>query len=204
MKKTILVILVIILPLTCLAGSIQQMHKAVIARQTVAAGGCESGTSRAACVDATPTQLNLYSTGAGYAYLGQKFQVSAAGDLYSITLILTNEGGGDDTVEIRFDTDTNFTDATYTESFTVSNAASTEYEIVFDPAPTLSTLTDYYFAIYSDSADWSDRNLVDSSSDSNCDGVNDALQGNVETSWGSGAWSSVVGKDLVFTVKVCD
>ena len=37
MKKYILILIAILLPLTCLAGSIQDMHKAVIARKTVAA-----------------------------------------------------------------------------------------------------------------------------------------------------------------------
>ena len=41
MKKYILIFIAILLPLTCLAGSIQDMHKAVIARRNVAGGALE-------------------------------------------------------------------------------------------------------------------------------------------------------------------
>ena len=42
MKKYILILIAILFPLTCLAGSIQDMHKAVIARKTVAAAEQQS------------------------------------------------------------------------------------------------------------------------------------------------------------------
>jgi hypothetical protein len=146
MKKLIISLLILLFAPLCWAGSVTDMHKSVIAARNVASGGCASGTvdSSSDFIDHTPgdSNGNLYST----SVVGQSFQVSENGNIYSV-VIYVSAATGTANITIRWGPSSDLTDATgtYYDEVTVSNISSADdYEFILPNHDAITASTTYY------------------------------------------------------------
>lgn len=174
--------------------------------------GCSKVASGGDCVTQSVVAEQTSNSGADALYDGrqlmQKFRVDTAGECYSITIQTANVDASGD-IEIRIDDDDDLsadTLATDTESVTVNYTGT--ITVTFTTRATLSTGTDYYFAIDwppGDSGYGSRMNLdtytaSDNYAPSGCTGCDYYV--NTTGDWST--WTQNYGDDLYFQVHSCD
>jgi hypothetical protein len=203
LKKLILTLGILLLCVTVSSGGTVEKLKSVIARKNAAVGGCGSQTARADC-QTTDYRVAVSSLN----QIGQSFQVSTGGVLYSVKLYLYGnnlEPAESGTLTIRVDDDIDLS-ADYLDSGSITmddtDAVDTWYEIVMDGGDqTLSTSTTYYFAVDwteagSDSMQWE---WHDNNETCHADGVSYSTGA---TDWDLTGHSEAA--DLNFQVMICD
>jgi hypothetical protein len=161
-----------------------------------AAPACAAGTVNAyADTSALSGDGNSNITNDLIYAIGQSFQVSSEGTVYSI-LIYIGYSTGTNNVTMRLGTSTNLSDGNYLVEKTISVTSTGWKEFVFDTHPSIAASTTYYFGVTASGTDeyWARH-------DTSGDYTHGISLYGYGTTW---LINNDGGKQMLFQVKLCN